>query len=222
MNSEAIATNHSTLSTILLLSKKHLPVPNICRTFAGYFNLPVATSAFRINILSLKNGSYLHTMEVNDAFFAAHPGSIVQRGNLTVKVQLEKSDAALTTMLDIAGWVELECGRSADFYQQPIHTQERIIFKFGDEDRELSEDVQMIRRTTTELDLAQFVYEFIHLALPVRRIKPELAAQEDEDANQEGTLVYTSATADDDEELVPDSNRADDPKWQQLKKLFDN
>ena len=181
----------------------------------------VATDAFKIKILGLKNGTYLHTLEVGDAFFAAFPGSLVERGKLSVQVKLNKAESAITAEMDIAGWVELECGRSAELYQQPINTQQQLIFKFGDEDRELSEDVQMIRRTTVELDLAQPIYEFIHLALPLRRIKPELAALEENDPDQEGALVYTSATADEETDApAPLENL--DPKWDQLKKLFDN
>jgi uncharacterized metal-binding protein YceD (DUF177 family) len=74
---------------------------------------------------------------------------------------------------------------------------------------EESEDVVVIPETEYQFDLSSYIYEFIHLALPVRLLHPD-----DEDGN---------STCDPDmlrllETLAPTGDTFD-PRWEALKKL---
>lgn len=86
-----------------------------------------------------------------------------------------------------------------------------IIFKYGDQDMEVSEDVMMIAHGTETLDIGQYIYEFIALAIPMKKLHPRY-----QDETEEGGIIYSS---DSDEEKKTDEV---DPRWEMLKKLNKN
>ncbi|NJL14081.1 MAG: DUF177 domain-containing protein [Microscillaceae bacterium] len=78
----------------------------------------------------------------------------------------------------------------------------------------------MIARDKVMLDLSQYIYEYIGLAIPMKRLHPRY--QEEAQADEENeTLVYQSggepeATT----ETAPPAQA--DPRWEALKKLKKN
>jgi uncharacterized metal-binding protein YceD (DUF177 family) len=71
----------------------------------------------------------------------------------------------------------------------------------------------MIQRETAVLELGQYIYEFITLMVPMKKLHPRFQ-HEVEDENSEGKIVYTSEDPD-------KTNKEDeiDPRWNILKKL---
>jgi uncharacterized metal-binding protein YceD (DUF177 family) len=75
----------------------------------------------------------------------------------------------------------------------------------------------VIHRDTDSLELGQYIYEFIALEIPMKRLHPRYAG-EPEDDDAEGRIIYSSG--DPSTENDSDTNNEDiDPRWEQLKKL---
>ena len=175
-------------------------------------------SEFQVKILGLAVGHSRHGFQVDDAFFASYEHSLVKRGRLTAVVELHKSETLIRAHFAIEGTIELESDRSLEPFDFPVSIREELLYKFGDEDREISEEMQQIAWETYALDLAQPIYEFIMLAVPMRKLKPG----EDEEpdgtvADEERRLVYRSAPAEEESD-----EREPDPQWDALRKLFPN
>lgn len=66
----------------------------------------------------------------------------------------------------------------------------------------------MIHRGTETLELGQYIYEFIALAIPMKKLHPRFQDEPDD----EGSIIYTSDTDKKEEEEI-------DPRWEKLKKL---
>jgi len=49
------------------------------------------------------------------------------------------------------------------------------LVKFGDGFVEQSDEIIIIPSTESHIDISQFVYEFLHLGLPLRRVHPDAA-----------------------------------------------
>ena len=86
-----------------------------------------------------------------------------------------------------------------------------ILVKFGDAYYEENEELQIIPEGVNHFDISPFLYEYIHLLLPVRRIHPE-----DENGN---SLC--------DPEVIKmldksSSSGEPDPRWDVLNKLKNN
>jgi uncharacterized metal-binding protein YceD (DUF177 family) len=70
--------------------------------------------------------------------------------------------------------------------------------------------------------VAQLIYEFILLALPLKKIHPDYRNELDEEDNElEGGFVYIdeASTEDSTEETEEESTRPVDPRWEKLGKL---
>jgi uncharacterized metal-binding protein YceD (DUF177 family) len=71
----------------------------------------------------------------------------------------------------------------------------------------------MIHRDSDSLELGQYIYEFINLEVPMKKLHPRYAGEEDDDS--EGKIIYSSG-----DQKGADENGEDiDPRWEKLKKL---
>ena len=118
----------------------------------------------------------------------------------------------MTLNFQIDASVELICDRSLDNFDYPVKVDEKVIIKFGEDNYALSEDVIVIKQDTSSINVAEFVYEFITLAVPLKKLHPRYEDEFEEDDEPE--MIYTSQ--EDEEE---DNSQEPDPRWEALKKL---
>ncbi len=176
---------------------------------------PVGTGevkGFSVNIVGLSLKAHHFDFELNDAFFKEYGVDQVTGGKVETAVILDKKETFIDADFRLKGHVGLICDRCLEPFDFPIDVHAHIVFKYGDEDVELSDEVVVIRRDRDSLDLGQYFYEFIVLEIPMKKLHPKFAGEED-DENIEGKMIYRS-TPDE------DSDSGDiDPRWEQLKKL---
>ncbi len=167
---------------------------------------------FGVNILGLSLTVHQFDFELDSGFFKQYGSEMITEGKLKATVSLNKHETFIETNFRIEGNIVLTCDRSLDEFDFPININQKLMYKYGDEDKEISEEVMMIHRDTATLDLGQPMFEYIVLAVPIKKLHPRFV--EEEDDNEEGKLIYSSATEDEksDESMV-------DPRWEALKKL---
>lgn len=173
------------------------------------------TKDFDIHILKLSENKHEFNFEIDDSFFQMFENSLLDKGSLKSKVVVDKNAARLEFNFHIEGNVALICDRSLDSFNKSIKADHTIIFKFSDKHAELSEDVYQIPHGEQKINVAQFIYEFISLEIPMRKLHPRYDLDE-MDADEEGEIIYTSEKEDSDKE----SNDID-PRWKELNKLID-
>lgn len=169
--------------------------------------------AFKINIIGLSSKIHHFEYEIGDEFFRHYGKGLVSEGELHVNVTLDKRETMIDTRFEIKGQVKLICDRSLDPFQYPMKLDRKVIFKFGDADEELSDEIIMIHRDSDSIELGQYIYEFINLAVPMKKLHPRYEGELD-DPEAEGKIIYSSGGEDDD-----DNEDDIDPRWEQLKKL---
>lgn len=125
-----------------------------------------------IPLKDLKEGCYHYDFEISKAFFKQFPSPEVRTGELAALVELVRRSSFIELHIAIDGFVEVLCDRCLEYYNQPVHTSEKLFIKFGQIPTEESSDVIVISQEQTEIDLAQYFYEYIMLALPYRKIHP--------------------------------------------------
>jgi uncharacterized metal-binding protein YceD (DUF177 family) len=95
-----------------------------------------------------------------------------------------------------------------------------MIYKFGSEVKEIDESVMMITRDTPSINVAQLIYEFILLALPLKKIHPDYKNElDDEDNELEGGFVYLDEAFTEDLAEEKELTTPVDPRWEKLGKL---
>ena len=176
--------------------------------------------AYDVEILRLNEGLYNLSFDVGDDFFSEfEDNDIVTKGELLANVLLKKETGLIEVLFDINGKVELTCDRSLEKFDHSLQTSQTIVYKYGAEEKEVNEEIYIITRDTPKINLAQLIYEFILLAIPLKKIHPDHWKEMDVDHDKrEGMLVYKSEPIDK-PSLSTDDGQSADPRWEILKKL---
>jgi len=170
--------------------------------------------AYGINIIGLSNKVHQFEYEIDDKFFGQYGADLISQGKFRAEVELNKHETFIEATFKIKGTAVLTCDRSLEPFDYPIRTEKKILFKDGDKDEEISDEIIMINRDTVILEIGQYIYEFIALAVPIKKLHPKFKTEDaEDDESSDGKIVYTSEkTEETDEEKI-------DPRWNILKKL---
>jgi len=182
---------------------------------------------FDIEVIKFLEGKHEIDFEIGKEFFQHfEDNELLDEGHLTVRVLMDKGANLIEMEFLISGEVKLICDRSLEEFFEPLDLKEKIIFKYGDEEQEINEDVYMITRDTPKVNVAQFIYEFVLLGLPAKKIHPDYRTEMDEeDYEGEGMYAYidgdTFEDEESEEEIKPEEKEEEntDPRWELLKKL---
>ncbi|REE01018.1 YceD family protein [Marinoscillum furvescens] len=168
---------------------------------------------FHIDIFNLGLKQHEFEFKIDERLFQLHEHSLIEKGSGTCKLLLDKTATMMTLDFHIDVKIELTCDRSLDTFDYPIQLDEQLIIKFGEENYSLSEEVLVIKGDTPTIDVSEYIYEFINVAVPMKKLHPRYEGQEDEQPD----MIYTSQgdEPEENEETV-------DPRWEALKKLKDN
>jgi len=172
------------------------------------FDLPIAR-------LSLKTHQF--AFELGRAFFEQFDpkGEFIADGNLRADVTLDKTERLITITSRITGTVRLTCDRSLDEYDQPLDITNKLLVRYSDEPKELDDDILQITPDTLLLNIAQHLYDYIGLALPMKKLHPRFQNEADEDPDSATKLIFSTRPAGEN----PDEDEPADPRWAALKNL---
>ena len=161
---------------------------------------------YMIPFVGLKEGMHDYSFEVRDSFFESFEYSEIKRGKVNVKVSLERQERMLIFEFEIKGYVNIDCDRCLNEMEYPVEGNERLIVKFGQELREESEEIMVIPETDSHIDISTFIYEYIVLMLPYKRVHPE---GDEACSNEVVDMIDKQASIE------------EDPRWDALKGLKD-
>jgi uncharacterized metal-binding protein YceD (DUF177 family) len=164
-----------------------------------------------IPLSGLKEGRHTFNFEIGETFFAQFEGSEITKGDLAANIELDRHASHLDLRIRITGSVRISCDRCLGIFSHPVESENRLLVKLGSKWDDDDPDLLSIPADEHELDIKQYLYEFIYLSLPLQRVHPE-------DENGESTC---------DPEMIKKINehivnKETDPRWDQLKKLRNN
>lgn len=162
---------------------------------------------YDIDISKLNLGQHDFHFQIEDKFFELFDYSLIDRGNLAVEIVLDKKTSYIDLAFSIVGNIQLICDRSVDSFDFDLETENEIILKYGEEAEELSDEVEVIPFNIQSLNVAKYIYEFVSVAIPMKKLHPRYANEPVEDQ-----IIFSSQ----DDELEKSKI---DPRWSELKKL---
>jgi uncharacterized metal-binding protein YceD (DUF177 family) len=124
-------------------------------------------------------GSHEFDWTIDGSFFASYEMSEISDASIDVRLTLVKHSGFLELNFDINGWAEVNCDRCLDPLKVEIVSEAQMFVKFDEhagEDDSDDNDVIILPYGEDRLDVAQYLYEYAHLSLPLRRIHSEDAA----------------------------------------------
>jgi len=168
---------------------------------------------FQIPIGGIKEGHHTFNFEIDNSFFESFEESEIREGSLHAVAEVEKSTSHIDIVTLISGIVRIPCDRCLEMFDYPLDCTNRFVVKFGDERDESDPEIITVAHDEHYLDLMQFFYEFIYLALPIQRVHPD-----DPSGNSTCNPFMISKL---NEHLV-NSEIKIDPRWEELKKLMND
>ncbi len=171
--------------------------------------------AFKISFSGLKEGKHQFDFEVDHTFFENFGFEDFNSATLNVVAHLDKKSTIMGLLLEVSGTVNVNCDVTNEPFNMPIESQMELVVKFGEEFNDDNEELLILPHGAYEFNIAQYIYEFVVLAVPFKRVHPGV-----EDGSLESEILDKL------EELKPTVQPEEkedldsiDPRWDALKKL---
>jgi uncharacterized protein len=168
---------------------------------------------FIIPLSGLKEGGHSYNFEIGNEFFELFEGSEITMGELNAVVELDKRSTHMDLRFSINGMVMINCDRCLELFSHPLTCDNRLLVKLGKNWDENDPDMLTIPADEYELDVKQYIYEFIYLALPIKRTHP---------LDKQGRSTCDPEMLKKINEHTVNTDADNDPRWDELKKLMNN
>lgn len=127
---------------------------------------------YAVRVSGLGEGKHTFSYDLDQDFFALFEQTEIEHGNVSAQVILEKETGVMVLYFHLEGEIEVICDRCLDPFMMKISSDQRLVVKRGDIPGEIEDDVIVIGHEDHEIDIRQFLYEFVVLALPCKKIHP--------------------------------------------------
>jgi len=132
-----------------------------------------ALKKFSIQFQGLKNGIHQFEYQIDSSFFKKFEDSALDKASFVVKLDLEREENMMVLNFEFEGTMVTECDRCLEIIDMPMQGTQRLMVKFSEEEKEEEDDVFYIQPKAPELNVSKYVYELVHLGIPIRKVKPE-------------------------------------------------
>jgi uncharacterized metal-binding protein YceD (DUF177 family) len=176
-----------------------------------------ALRQFDIAFVGLKPGEHTFEYQITDSFFENYGPQDFSNCNATVKLVLDKKNNFFLLKFEIGGTVTVNCDRCGQPYVLQLWDDFEHVVKLANNPDELNEeddtDVSFISLTESHLNVADWIYEFINLSIPMQRIHPA------DSTGQSGCDPKILEMLD---QMNRQANEKENPIWKGLDKFRDN
>ncbi|MGQ9846501.1 MAG: YceD family protein [Bacteroidales bacterium] len=163
-----------------------------------------------IPITSTKEGLNQLEYSIDKSFLEQFNYRDIMDISAKVYVNLYKSNRLFDISLSIKGEIKVECDRCLDEFMMPVSFEHHIIIKAEDHYSDENDEVVYIPESSTELDLAPYVFETIVFSIPMRKVHSN-----DSDGN---SLCNQEMISKLNKFLINESDT--DPRWDTIKEML--
>jgi len=170
---------------------------------------------FDIAFVGLAPGEHYFQYIVRDEFFVPFGKQDFEKCNANVKLTLEKNTNFMQLKFDVDGSVESSCDRCGNTLTIQLWDEFKMIVKLVDNPEEMNNseedpDIYYINKTESILSIANWVYEFVLLSIPMQK---ECAKNANGESNCNTEVLAMI------QKMELDSANAENPIWEGLAKF---
>jgi uncharacterized metal-binding protein YceD (DUF177 family) len=134
---------------------------------------------YELAFVGLKPGIHAYEYRITDKFFDAYQQQDFTDCEADVKLFLEKNQGFMLLRFEVTGKLNVFCDRCGNPLPLDLWDEFRVIVKLVEDPETMNQeeedpDVYYISRTESHLHLADWIYEFINLSIPVQRMCKEV------------------------------------------------
>jgi uncharacterized metal-binding protein YceD (DUF177 family) len=167
---------------------------------------------FNIQFVGLKEGKHEFNYAIDNKFFEAFNFDDYNSTSIKVSLHFIKKSTLFELTFVAEGTVEVPCDVTNEMYDQEIDSELPLVVKFGPEFNNDNEEILILPHEAYELNVAQFIYEMIVLAVPNKRVHPKVV-----DGTMESEALNKLKELEIKEEKTVETT---DPRWDKLRNLI--
>ena len=165
---------------------------------------------YNVDLKGLKVASLNLEFDLDNAFFGDIDGEEFQKGAVKAVVNVRKNRDIFDFSFVLNGTVVVPCDRCLDDLEVDVDTENTLRVKLGEEYAD-DGDIVIVPEQDGDLNIAWYLYEFIVLALPMKRVHAPGKCNNE----MTGKLKKHSA----DNEDTDNEEQGIDPRWESLKNI---
>ncbi len=129
---------------------------------------------FEIAFVGLKPGVHEYNYLIDDRFFEAFQQQDFRNCKANVKLSLDRKSSFMLLRFEIGGTLEVNCDRCSSNLPLDLWDEFNITVKMVEEPELMNEqeddpDMYYIAQGDSHIDVANWIYEFINLAIPMQK-----------------------------------------------------
>jgi uncharacterized metal-binding protein YceD (DUF177 family) len=130
---------------------------------------------YDIAFVGLKPGIHVFNYTIGEKFFADYEAQDFTNVKATVQLTLDKKSGFMLLKFDIGGSLEAACDRCGNNLPMQLWDEFKMVVKLVENPDEMNmqeedPDVYYISRTESHLHVADWIYEFINLSVPMTKM----------------------------------------------------
>jgi len=170
---------------------------------------------FEIAFVGLKPGVHTFEYNIDKKFFLDYGQQDFLDCTATVKLSLDKKSSFLQLKFDVDGLAEVVCDRCSNPLGKQLWEEFNIIVKMVDNPDEMNlqeedPDVYYISRGESHLKVADWIYEFVLLSIPLQKMCAD---------DEIGGALCNTEVLEKLREMEKAVNEQSNPMWKSLEKL---
>ena len=130
---------------------------------------------FEIAFVGLKPGIHVFEYRIEDKFFTPYGEQDFKNCLSDIKLSLDKKSSFMQLKFDLTGTVDVICDKCGNSLNKQLWDEYNLLVKIVDDPELMNEqeedpDVYYISRSESHLFVADWIYEFINLCLPMQKM----------------------------------------------------
>lgn len=172
---------------------------------------------YTIPFVGLKLGLHQFDYQIENAFFEHFEYDEFNAAALEVSVAFNKKPTMFELQFNTTGTVNVNCDLTNEPFDLPIKNELFLVVKFGDEFNNENEELLILPHGDYEVNIQQYIYELIVLAIPSKRVHPGV-----EDGTIGSDILERLEELSPKEKNEKENDEESDPRWDKLKNLLND
>jgi len=169
---------------------------------------------YTIPFVGLKQGVHQFDYKIDNTFFAHFEYDEFNASDIKVALAFEKKATMLELNFIAKGTININCDLTNEPFDMPLDNELFLVVKFGEEFNNENEELLIIPHGEYEINIQQYIYELIVLAVPHKRVHPGV-----EDGTLESDILEKLEELSPKEKTLENNNDETDPRWDKLRKI---
>ncbi|GGX07362.1 YceD family protein [Aquimarina muelleri] len=172
---------------------------------------------YTIPFVGLKQGLHQFEFQIENTFFEHFEYDEFNASAINVALEFNKKTTMLELQFTATGTVNVNCDLTNEPFDLPIKNEIFLVVKFGEEYNDENEELLILPYGEYEINVQQYIYELIVLAIPSKRVHPGV-----KNGTLQSDILEKLEELSPKEKTIVDEDEETDPRWDKLKNLLND